>query len=237
MSSLFEIKNLNAWYTQGNNILKDLDMTIEENSVTGLLGLNGAGKTTLMNVICGIHPDYSSTSLKFDGKETVFRDNEFKKRRYIVFSEDDSLGYFTFDEYIHYVFKTYKKNFDKNETDQLVQKFNFESYRSMMMNSLSMGNRRKAFLIAGFALKPDFLLLDEPVNGLDFQSTETLYELISGYRKYGSILFSSHVLESVTLTADNVLILEDGRISKTFSKEEITAENIRASLGTEGSEE
>ena len=74
------------------------------------------------------------------------------------------------------------------------------------------------------------LLLDEPVNGLDFQSTEYLYELINGYRQYGSILFSSHILESICLTADRVLVLERGQIRNTFIGPEIHAETIREVL-------
>ena len=236
MNKLLEINELNAWYSREKNILEKLDLEIKENTIIGLLGLNGAGKTTLMNVICGLHEGYSGT-VKFRNNEISFRDNEFKKNRYIVFSEDDSLGYFTFDEYIRYVFKIYRKQYDKAEADHIVHMFNFESYRSEVMNSLSLGNRRKAFLITGFSLKPDLLLLDEPVNGLDFQSTEALYELISGYKKYGSILFSSHILESVTLTSDEILILEDGNISKKFTGEDITAENIRNSLRFEGDED
>ncbi len=236
MEKLIEINNLDAWYTEEKNVLKGLNMTLEKNSIIGLLGLNGSGKTTLMNVICGLHDTYKSSEVKFAGKEIAFRDNDFKKKRYIVFSEDDSFGYFTFDEYIRFVFKTYKKKTNEQEIDELVRKFNFSEYRNATLNSLSMGNKRKAFLITGFALKPDLLLLDEPVNGLDFQSTEVLYEMISGYRKYGSILFSSHILESVTLTSDMVLILENGSISKKFVKDQINAEVIRESLRFEGDE-
>ena len=71
-------------------------------------------------------------------------------------------------------------------------------------------------------------MLDEPVNGLDFESTEFLYRQIAGYKEYGTVLFSSHILESVTLTADRVLVLENGRIRQTF--EEIRAEKIREAL-------
>ena len=87
-----------------------------------------------------------------------------------------------------------------------------------------MGNRKKAFLITAFALKPELLLLDEPVNGLDFSGTEFLYEQIKGYGAYGTLLFSSHVLESVTLTADRVLVMEEGRISRSVSREEMDGE-------------
>ena len=101
------------------------------------------------------------------------------------------------------------------------------------MKELSTGNRKKAFLITAFALKPELLFLDEPVNGLDFQSTEYLYRLIRSYKAYGTVLFASHVLESITLTSDRVLVLEHGRIGRTFEKEQIDADEIREALRDE----
>ena len=72
--------------------------------------------------------------------------------------------------------------------------------------------------------------MDEPVNGLDFQSTEFLYRLMERYREQGTILFSSHILESICLTSDRVLVLEQGRIGRSFSGEEIAAGRIREVL-------
>ena len=77
------------------------------------------------------------------------------------------------------------------------------------------------------------LLLDEPANGLDFQSTEYLDRQISGDREYGTALFSSHILESITLTSDRVFVLEDGRIRQTFERGQINAEEIREALHDE----
>ncbi len=101
------------------------------------------------------------------------------------------------------------------------------------MKDLSTGNRKKAFLITAFALKPALLFLDEPVNGLDFQSTEYLYQQIAGYKKYGTVLFSSHILESITLTSDRVFVLEKGQIRQTFEAGQIDAANIREALNCE----
>jgi len=112
----------------------------------------------------------------------------------------------------------------------MIKGFHFEEYTDMLLKDLSMGNRKKAFLITAFALKPKFLLLDEPVNGLDFESTEYLYELIGGYKKHGTVLFSSHILESITLTSDRVLVLEDGKIRNEFVGEDINAARIREAL-------
>ena len=131
------------------------------------------------------------------------------------------------------MFKTYKKKLNTELVEELIELFNFSSYRSVMIKELSLGNRKKVYLITGFALRTDLLLLDEPVNGLDFQSTEALYKLIKEYKEYGTVLFSSHILESVTLTADKVVILENGKITKTFEKDQINAENIRNSLDFE----
>ena len=74
------------------------------------------------------------------------------------------------------------------------------------------------------------LLLDEPVNGLDFQSTEYLYQQILGYKEHGCVLFSSHILESITLTSDRVFVLEDGKIRQTFTGGQINAAEIREAL-------
>ena len=55
MDNLIEIKNLDAWYSKNKPVLRNLSLNIDENSITGLLGLNGAGKTTLINTLCGLH--------------------------------------------------------------------------------------------------------------------------------------------------------------------------------------
>lgn len=86
------------------------------------------------------------------------------------------------------------------------------------------------FLITAFAVRPGLLLLDEPVNGLDFQSTEFLYQQIAGYRAYGTVLFSSHILESITMTCDRVHVLEEGSIRQTFEGDQINAAKIREVL-------
>ncbi len=234
MSNLFEIKELDAWYSSNKPVIKKLSLELEENSVVGLLGLNGAGKTTLINVLCGLHDSCNFSFASFNGEKIDLRNNNFKKNRYVVFSEDESLVYFNFDEYLKFVFNAYQKQIDIEEVNRLVRKFNFENYRSQMIQNLSMGNKRKVYLITAFLLKPNLLLLDEPINGLDFQSTEALYSEISNYRKYGTILFSSHILESVTLTCDKVLILEDGHITHTFTETDISADNIRGVLRFEG---
>ncbi|MCI8375216.1 MAG: ABC transporter ATP-binding protein [Lachnospiraceae bacterium] len=229
------IQNLSAWYVPGKPVLDGFSLRLQEHEVLGLMGLNGAGKTTLLQVLSGLHGSFCADGVKWKGTSVSFREERFKKCRYMVFAEDNSFSFFTFWEYLSYVFRAYKKTLPNVE--DLIRGFGFEAYTEKLLGELSMGNRKKAFLITAFALKPELLFLDEPVNGLDFSGTEFLYRQIKGYGFYGTLLFTSHILESVTLTADRALVLREGRIGQSFSREEMEAEAIRTSLGNRGCEE
>ncbi len=225
---LLNLKKLNVWYTKGKPVLEELSMELGRNEVVGLIGLNGAGKTTFIKTLSGLLDSFQAETALWQDKPLVFRDRGFKKERYIVFAEDRSFQFFTFREYISYVGASYGKKL--SDIEELVRGFHFEEYTDVLLKELSTGNLKKAYLITAFALKPTLLLLDEPVNGLDFQSTEYLYQQINNYRQYGTVLFSSHILESICLTSNRVLVLEQGQIKKCFAGQEIEAGKIREVL-------
>ncbi len=227
-SKLLVLNDLSVWYTQGKPVLNKFSMELGTNEVVGLIGLNGAGKTTFIKAISGLLNGFRVENALWQGKPFSFRDRDFKKERYAVFAEDHSFQFFTFREYVSYVAASYKVKL--SDIDELVHGFHFEDYADVLLKELSTGNLKKAYLITAFALKPALLLLDEPVNGLDFQSTEYLYQQVNNYRQYGTILFSSHILESICLTSDRVLVLENGHITKRFSGQEIEAGKIREVL-------
>ena len=229
--NILELQNLSAWYSEGRNVLSGFSLQLRHHEAVGLIGLNGAGKTTFLKTLSGLHEGFRCDGIRLNGQPAAFRDKGFKLSRYTVFAEDNSFQYFTFREYLSYVAAAYKK--ERPDVTELVRGFHFEDYTDMLLKDLSTGNKKKAFLITAFALKRSLLLLDEPVNGLDFQSTEYLYQLIAGYKEYGTILFSSHILESITLTSDRVLVLEDSQIRRSFENDEINAANIREALHDE----
>ena len=225
---LLTVKNLSAWYSNEKMALSDFSLELAKQEAVGLIGLNGAGKTTLLKVLSGLLPTFRSDGSSFFGKSVSQRERTFKMCRYTVFAEDNSFPYFTFREYLSYVSSAYKKGIP--DVSELVQGFHFEDNTDILLKDLSTGNRKKAFLITAFALKPELLFLDEPVNGLDFQSTEYLYQQIAGYKEHGTILFSSHILESITLTSDRVFVLENGKIRQIFEHGKINATDIREVL-------
>ena len=186
-TALLSLHNLSVWYTAGHPVLSGLSLDLGEHEVVGLIGLNGAGKTTFIKTVAGLLPGCHLNEATWDGHPFSFRDKAFKRSRYIVFAEDRSFPYFTFREYLAYVAASYGVALP--DVTGLVKGFHFEDYTNVLLKELSTGNLKKAYLITAFALRPKLLLLDEPVNGLDFQSTEFLYRSWAAISSMGHSCF------------------------------------------------
>jgi ABC-2 type transport system ATP-binding protein len=227
VNDVLNIEQIKIWYNPAKNIIKNASLSIDENTVAGLLGINGAGKSTLINTISDVHEKYSAASISFRGSALKFTDEAFKMQRYTVFTEEQAFQYWTFRDYSAFIAKAYKQKLDKSYIDYLIEGFGFGQYLKYEIKDLSTGNRKKVFLITGFALRLPLLILDEPLDGLDFASSEFLYEAINGYKQYGSVLMSSHIAESFEKTCDYILLLSDGKLQR---KQLAPGMNIRAEL-------
>lgn len=227
---MLEFQNLSVWYTRQasriesvshscvryenkKNIIQHADFCIDAGSTVGLLGVNGAGKTTFINTLSGIHTKFEAGRMQFREKEITPMDHEFRLQRYTVFTDEQAFKYWTFSEYTAYIEKVYQKKTDADYLDYLINGFRLGEYRHEFIKNLSTGNKKKVFLITGLALQLPLLLLDEPLDGLDFSSSEFLYEVLREHKKYGSVLMSSHIAESFEQTCDKILLLDKGRIS------------------------
>ena len=218
---MLEVRGMSCWYEKGNHIIRDISFEIGHNQVIGLLGVNGVGKTTLIKTISGVHNHYSVEGLFLNDEPERFENNSFKTCRYTVFTEERAFGYWTFNDHIDFLSKTYKRDIDKEGLEELICGFSFAEQQDQYFRNMSTGNRKKAFLISGFALRLPLLILDEPLDGLDFSSAEFLYRILPEYKKNGSVLMSSHIAESIEKTCDRILLLSNGKImSRTIDKTE-----------------
>lgn len=224
---MLEIKNISIWYTKEKLVIDHANVDIEEHSVVGLIGINGAGKTTLINTISGVHTKCEVDKISFRNSEISLVDEEFKKNRYTVFTEEEAFGYWTFIEYKRYIEKVYQKKIDNDYLEFLINGFNFNEYINQNIKSLSTGNKKKVFLIVGFALKLPLLILDEPFDSLDYGASEFVYKVIKEHKKYGSVVMSSHIVESIEKTCDKIMLLSNGQI---VSKEVTLGMDIRREI-------
>lgn len=216
---MLHVYRLSQWYAQSKNVIDKVDFSISPQTSIGLLGANGAGKTTLINFLSGVHRHYTVERVEWEGQPIRINCDEFKRKRYTVYSDDLAFGHWTFDEYIQFIHKAYHKHVNQYAVARLVWGFGFEPYRKQPMNLLSTGNRKKVFLISGFALQLPLLILDEPASGLDHQSIEFLKELIAEYRSFGTVLMSGQSATSFGDECTCVFLLQEGKLQKkTVSK-------------------
>ena len=230
-NKLLEVDNLKSWYEAGKNILDGCSFDIKENEIVALVGSNGSGKTTLIKTITDIHPKFSVDKIAFRSDSINFSDEEFKINRIAVFSEDNSFKYWTFPEYNEFLHKVYKRDLDPDYQNYMIENFNFAQYINKPVKELSMGNKKKFFIIAALGLKLPLVILDEPVDGLDFEGAVFLYKLIRDYKEYGSIFMATHILESITESCDTYVLLDHGKLSaKTEVDSDLTSEKILQSF-------
>lgn len=229
---LFTVKNLKSWYDPEKNILDGCSFSINQKEVVALVGSNGSGKTTLIKTIMDIHPKYEVSEIRFMGKDSDFKDPYFKENRLAVFSDDTAFRYWSFWEYTEFLYKIYGREIDEDYIKSLIDGFNFNKYEDYVLKDLSMGNAKKFYIIAALGLKLPFLVLDEPVDGLDFESTVFLYQELKKYKKYGSIFMSTHILESINEVADSYILLHNGKFSeKKQIVEKLSSDEIMKSFG------
>lgn len=206
-TTLLKIENLNKSF--GNKeVLKDINFTTQAGHIIGLIGANGAGKTTIMKVILGILP--------FNGKITI-NDEEVSINQHRPLKSVGALieypglyPYLTGREQLR-LFST-GKNREKRVTD-IIDKLKMNRFADQKTKNYSLGMKQK--LGVGLALlnNPKFVILDEPMNGLDPQATKELRDLIIQEKNNGvTFLISSHILSELQRIADDVVVINHGEI-------------------------
>ena len=230
--ALIKCENVSIGY-EGQTVVRDLNFEIGQGDYLCIVGENGSGKSTLVKSLLGLKAVDSGKIDFGDGlkqKEIGYlpQQNDFQKDfpasvyEVVLSGRLNSRG-----------FRPFYTATDKAEAAEKMEMLGITDLRGQCFRDLSGGQKQRVLLARALCATKKLLLLDEPVNGLDFQSTEFLYQLMGGYQQYGTLLFSSHILESICLTSDRVLVLEQGRISRTFTGTEIAAGKIREVLADE----
>lgn len=211
---LLSFDRAQAWYVKEHPVIVSGGMALRRNTVTGLVGANGAGKTTLVRALCNIHHAASFDQLRFEGAVVAPGDPLFKRNRYACFAKDESFRFWDFKRLIVLIEQAFSLERDQAYLDSLINGFALEGIGGAALSHLSDGQRKKAALVTSLYARRKLLLLDEPVDFLDFSSTEFLYKAIGDYScSYGSILLSSHVAEAFTRCCSCLYAMSDARIT------------------------
>lgn len=228
---MIEFQNVSKAYG-ATQALKDLNLSIQEGQIVGLIGHNGAGKsTTIKSLVSVINP--SSGKILVDGFDLASHRLRIKQKIGYVADSPDLFLRLTAQEFWDLVAASYGLNsqdYEKRLVD-LLHLFDFADHRYEVIETFSHGMRQKVFVIGALLSDPDIWVLDEPMTGLDPQAAFDLKQLMRAHADKGkTVLFSTHVLEVAEQLCDRLAILKKGELIFYGTVAELKAEHPDQSL-------
>ena len=186
-------------------VFTDLSLNIEQGKIIGLLGKNGTGKSTLLYLISGLLHDRKQ-SVSIDGIPSSKRSPETLSRIFFV-PEEFELPSITMAQYVRL-----NRDFYPNFSDEILEQSlkDFELPTDINLGSLSMGQKKKAFISFALATQTEYLLLDEPTNGLDIDAVLWLEDFLADY--FGTVLVVSHDRHFLNDVCTNIVDIDYGGI-------------------------
>lgn len=212
-----EIKNVSKSFSK-IQALKDVTLTFEDGMIYGLLGRNGAGKSTLLNIITN-RIFASSGEVLIDGENAEDNDNAMSK----VYIMSDAPLYpkdFKIKEIFKWT-KEFYKDFDLELAEKYAKKLGLDTNKKI--KSLSTGFASIYKLVIALSVNTPYLLLDEPVLGLDANNRELFYSLL--IEKYAeepfTIIISTHLIEEISSIIEHAIVIDNGEILIDKSRDEL----------------
>ncbi len=195
-------------YFGKTQVLDHVNMECRQGEITGIIGRNGAGKTVLFKIICGL--------LSLDSGEILI--NGIKREKQadvlpsvgIIIEEPAFLKYYSGIKNLEYLYMINHKN-NRQYLESIMEKVGLDPKSKKHVGKYSMGMRQRLAIAQSIMEEPDFLVLDEPFNGLDSHGVNEMRELFLELKKRGKvILIASHNSEDINILCDNVYSMESG---------------------------
>ncbi|MBZ9685615.1 ABC transporter ATP-binding protein [Clostridium estertheticum] len=208
MSNVLEVSGLNKSYEKF--ALSDLNFSLQEDCITGFIGINGAGKTTTIRTILGLALRNTGT-IKIFGKDIDKHEHELKNRIGVVLDEGCFYDELTMKEMKSIIAPAYSS---WNERDYKTYMERFSLSPRQKIATLSKGMRMKFALTMALSHQADLLIMDEPTSGLDPLIRSQFMNILTDYMKQGgkSVFFSTHITSDLDKVADMIVLINNGKI-------------------------
>ena len=192
----------------------DLSFSTYEGEIYGLLGPNGAGKTTTLRII--------STLIKADEGDAIIngvsvkeKPNEIREKIGFLTSDLNLEDFFTPNYLFDYFSELYgvDKSVSDERKEKLFSKFGIDKFKEVKVGELSTGMRQKVSLVISMVHDPDFIIFDEPTNGLDVITAKLVTDFLIDLKNQGkSIIISTHIFSLIEKVCDRVGIIINGKM-------------------------
>jgi ABC-type multidrug transport system fused ATPase/permease subunit len=222
IQGLFEMKNVNFTYPNGNQALFDVNMTIEPNKITALVGLSGAGKSTIVNLLDKFYEPQTGV-ITLDGVDLREYDTKFLRENIGLVLQKNHIFDGTIEENILYgkpnatheeVVEAAKKSYIYDQIMQLPKQFENKA------SDLSGGQQQRIAIARMFLKNPPIIFLDEPTASLDAIATEQIKNSLDAIKKDRTVIIISHSISQI-IDADLIYALQTGRVEESGNPDEI----------------
>lgn len=210
--SILKVENLSHRYSV-QWAIRDINFEITQNGVYGLLGSNGAGKSTTMNIICGV---LKQTEGNVFIKGIDMRDNPVEAKRHIGFLPQKPPLHtdLTVEEYLTYCarLRQISRAEEGKVVDEVLARCGISHFRKRLIHNLSGGYQQRVGIAQAIIHRPDFVVLDEPTNGLDPNQILEIRYLIKAIAEECTVVLSTHILSEVQATCNYIRMIGQGTL-------------------------
>ncbi|HCA05870.1 ABC transporter ATP-binding protein [Chryseobacterium sp.] len=216
MGNIIQIQNLNFEFSRDKPVLKNINLSVPKGSIFGFLGANGAGKSTTMKMLIGSIPDEGGAIKIFDKNLAELYPDGFHKIGSLI---DTAAFYDHLSGWENLLIISRLRNLPESECERVLHLVDLWESRHMKMKRYSLGMKQRLSIAMTLLGKPELLILDEPVNGLDPNGMLEMRELlIKLNREEGVTIFiSSHLLQEIEKMITHLAIISHGEIRFTGS--------------------
>lgn len=212
MESIVRVVHLSHRYTT-QWAVKDVNFEISNHGVVGLVGSNGAGKSTTMNIICGV---LNQTEGDIYIKGISLRDNPVEAKKHVGFlpQRPPVYGDLNVEEYLTYCaeLRLMPKDEIPAAVEEAMKRCGITNFRKRLIRNLSGGYQQRVGIAQAIVHRPEFVVLDEPTNGLDPNQIVEIRQLIKEIATDRAVLLSTHILPEVQATCDYIIMVEQGKV-------------------------
>lgn len=209
---MIEVEGLTRYYGDFAAV-QEASFSIESREIVGFLGLNGAGKSTILKVLAGLLMPSAGT-VRVGGVDAVADPDALRTKIGFLPEEPPLYREMRVHEFLRWVGQA--KGCSAQQVDaelpRVIELCDLGSMQHKVIAELSHGYRKRVGIAQAIIHRPDVVILDEPISGLDPQQIVEMRKVVRSLKEQATVLISSHILSEVAVTCDRVLVIHRGRI-------------------------